>query len=158
MDQKITRRLAWWITIILLFVLSYWREVGFRSINAIMAGEINFYAKTTELPFLYDLTRTQLNQLKYFLTGAFSIVFISLTYLGIKFSFPEKEGISLAKIIYAICILIAFIILFLAFIFQQFQTFYPYLRILVGWIHSPLIFLFVSVGIYSSNVLKKKDI
>tara|TARA_R110002049_G_scaffold41162_9_gene124385 strand:- start:4751 stop:5224 length:474 start_codon:yes stop_codon:yes gene_type:complete len=157
MDQKVKRRLIWWGTLILLFVLSYWREVLFRSVNAIMGGESTFYAKTTALPFLLDYSAQQLNQLKYILTATFTSLFIGFTYMGIHWGIQNRLGLLLAKIIYGCCILIALIIIGFGFLFLDFQTIYPFIRIIIGWLHTPLIFLFISIIVHSSNSFDKKD-
>ena len=156
MDQKISRRAVWWAALTLLYLLSYWREVVFRSINDIMGGATTFYAKTTYLPFLMEYPNQQLDQLKYGLTVGFTVLFMLFTFFGIKYSIKNKLGVTLTKLIYAFCILLILLISLFALFIVQFPTFYPYLRILVGWIHSPLIFLFISIVVYSTNTLNKK--
>lgn len=151
MDKKIKRRLIWWIALLLLSILSYWREVGFRSVNALIAGETNFYAKTKKISFLTDLTVEQLTQLKYILTLGFTFAFILITYLGIQLAIKNRLGITLTKVIYGVCLIIALVLVTIGISFNQFPTIYPYLRILIGWIHSPLIFLFISIIVRSSN-------
>jgi hypothetical protein len=157
MDQKISRRVFWSIALILLFFLSYWREVVFRSINAIMEGATTFYAKTTPLPFLMEYSPSELNQLKYGLTIGFTLIFMLITYFGINKGFNSALGKTMIQFIYGFCIATAILLIFISLFLNQFQTFYPYLRILVGWIHSPLIFLFSSIVVYSTNALNKKN-
>ena len=155
MDQKIIRRFFWWLALIALFVLSYWREVVFRSVNAIMEGATTFYAKTTYLPFLMEYSPSELNQLKYGLTVGFTLIFILITYFGIKKGFQDSLGKTMVQFIYGFCIILAILLMLFALFLNQFPTFYPYLRILVEWIHSPLIFLFSSIVVYSTNALNK---
>lgn len=157
MDQKISRRVFWWLALILLFFLSYWREVVFRSVNAIIEGSTTFYAKTTHLPFLMNYSPSELNQLKYGLTVGFTLIFMLITYFGIRKGFNSALGKTMVQFIYGFCTVLAILLMLTAFFLNQFQTFYPYLRILVGWIHSPLIFLFSSIVVYSTNELNKKN-
>ncbi|NBG66641.1 hypothetical protein [Acidiluteibacter ferrifornacis] len=156
MDQKISRRAVWWAALTLLYVLSYWREVVFRSINAIMEGANTFYAKTTPLPYLMNYNPSELNLLKYGLTVGFTVLFMFITYFGIKKGFNSALGKTMVKFIYGFCTVLTILLMLLAFFLNQFPTFYPYLRILVGWIHSPLIFLFISITLYALNTLNKK--
>ncbi|MBR9832578.1 hypothetical protein GYB57_10550 [bacterium] len=157
MDQKVTRRVFWWLALIALFVLSYWREVVFRSVNAIMEGATTFYAKTTYLPFLMEYSPSELNQLKYGLTIGFTLIFMLITYFGINKGFNSALGKTMIQFIYGFCIATAILLILISLFLNQFQTFYPYLRILVGWIHSPLIFLFSSIVVYSTHALNKKN-
>lgn len=156
MDQKVTRRVFWWLALIALFVLSYWREVVFRSVNAIMEGASTFYAKTTPLPFLMEYSPSELNQLKYGLTVGFTLIFMLVTYFGIKKGFQDTLGKTMVQFIYGFCIILAILLMLFTVFLNQFPTFYPYLRILIGWIHSPLIFLFSSIVVYSNYELNKK--
>lgn len=151
MDSKIKRRIVWWGCLLLLFILSYWREVGFRSINAIISGETIFYAKTTYFPVLLKLSEAELIKLKYILTIVLSLIFIAITIGGIKWGLKDKLGVTLVMIVYSGTVILALVLVALALFFTNFQTVYPYLRILTGWIHNPLIFLFISIIVHSSN-------
>lgn len=151
MGPKIKRRIVWWFCLLLLFILSYWREVGFRSINAVSSGEAVFYAKTTYFPLLLKLSGTELIKLKYALTISVSLLFIAITIGGIKWGLKDKLGIALVTIIYSGTVILAMLLFIWGFFFSNFQTVYPYLRILIGFIHNPLIFLFISIIVLSSN-------
>lgn len=122
-----------------------------------MAGETFFYAKTTQLSFLENYSLSDLNKIKYIATLAFSLAFGTITFLGLKYSFRPKLAAQLSLFIYGI---IAFIALFstLIFIFfWNFQTIYPFLRILIGLVHNPLLFLIVSAVFISSKYLVDKN-
>jgi hypothetical protein len=156
MDEKIKRRISWISMLLALFILSYWREVLFMSINAIIEGETFFYAKTTNFSFLRDIKPAKLIVYKYFLTIALTVAFFTLTFLGTTYGFKNRLAKKLTILFYLVIFILVLILLFLSLLFQQHQTFYPYLRILVGWIHSPLIFLFISIVVYSTNTLNNK--
>ena len=103
------RKLIWLIFLLVLFVSSYYREVLFRSINALMDGQDFFYAKTTALPFLQDWTFEKLNKLKYLLTVAFSILFMGISLFGLRYAFTSKLAYWLLTSIYLFMILISII-------------------------------------------------
>lgn len=154
MDQKIKRQIVWWGCLLSLFILSYWREVGFRSINAIIAGETLFYAKTTHLHILREFTTDELFKLKYVLTISLTILFAFLTLIGARWGLSNRLGLILAIILYICTLVLGIVITCWGIFFSDFQTVYLYLRILIGWIHNPLIFLFISIIVHSSNSFK----
>lgn len=151
-----SRKLIWIIFLILLFLSSYSREVLFRSINALMSGEQEFYAKTTEIAFLKDWTYLELNRLKYFLTFAYSVIFIGLTVYGLKFTFKQELPLQISIGIYGLVILIAGVLILFSLAFGSFSKIYPYLRDLVGLIHNPILFLLMSITTFSLNVIGKE--
>lgn len=148
------RHFIWLAFLILLFVSSYFREVWFRSINALIGGEDFFYAKTTELPFLKSWASQELYRLKYVLTIAFSLLFMLLTAFGLKWSFTSKLPFQISLGLYALLILVAGISLVIALILGQFSDFYPFLRTLVGVIHNPLLFIILSAGEKAVQVIR----
>lgn len=148
------RNFIWLLFLILLFVSSYYREVWFRSINALIGGEDFFYAKTTELPFLKNWASQELYRLKYVLTIVFSLLFMGLTLFGLKWSFTNKLAFQIGLGLYALLILVAGITLTLALLLGQFSDFYPFLRTLVGIIHNPLLFIILSAGEKAIQVLR----
>ena len=142
-------KFIWFVFFVLLSITSYIREVLFRSVNAIIKGEDQFYAKTTSLPLLLDWSKADLIKLKYGMTVGFTVVFIALTTLGILFSMKNKIWFTLSKWIYVIIVAIAMVIFIYGFIFSDFRSIYPNLRLIIGWIHNPLLFLFISVAAIS---------
>ena len=151
-----SRKLIWLIFLLLLFISSYSREVLFRSINALMKGEENFYAKTTELIFLSNWSILELSRLKYFLTIGFSFLFIGLTLYGLKFTFKEKLPFQISLGAYILVVFLAGILILLSLTFSSFTAMYPYLRDLVGAIHNPILFLFISISTYSLKLFEKE--
>lgn len=135
-----------------LFVSSYYREILFRSLNALIAGKTNFYSKTIALPVLEDWSIDALNQLKYLLTILFSLWFILISLFGIKYSFSNRIALHALYIYYSILgvILIFFVVLIAPL---NFSTMYPWIRKIVGLIHTPIPFILVSIGYYSYKKL-----
>lgn len=142
----IKKRIVWFVFLLLLFVCSYSREVLFRSINAMIAGETVFYAKTTAIDFLSNYSSRELYQLKYILTVAYSLIFICLTAFGLRLSFSSKLSFILSIGIYALLALTAVLSIVIALTLGKFSNFYPFLRELVGLIHNPLLFIILSIG------------
>jgi len=140
--------LIWIIFLLILFISSYYREVLFRSINAVIDGEEFFYAKTMELPLLYDWTKYELLRLKYILTVLFTFWFALISCVGIKFSFQNSIAYLTLLGFYLILALIALIsMIFIYFI--GFEKTYPFLRLLIGAIHNPVPYMLISIGAYS---------
>jgi len=140
------RRIIWILFMLLLFVSSYSREVIFRSVNAMIAGESEFYAKTTSIDFLTKYSAQELYRLKYYLTIGFTLVFVGLTSLGLKFSFVNSLPYLLSLGLYGVVVLLSGISIVIALLLGEFSSFYPFLRDMVGLIHNPLLFIILSIG------------
>ncbi len=142
-------RSIWLLTFFMLMILSYIREVLFRSLNAILDNVHTFYAKTIEIPFFLGLSKAELLQYKYIFTLLFTLLFMLLTILGLRYSNLKKRPHILAMSLYGIFLFLAFILLILSFFSGDFESFYPFLRILIGLIHNPLVFILISISAFS---------
>lgn len=151
------RKVIWLTVLLLLFISSYYRELWFRSINAILAGEEHFYAKTTALPFLMDWSHAALLKLKYGLTIGFSLLFMGLSLWGIRKGFEAKLPYYLLLTYYGLIVLLAGIALLFGLSFLSFQEIYPFLRKLIDFVHSPLPYLMLSAGMYAWMKLETKS-
>lgn len=147
------KTLYWILFLVVLFIVSYYREVIFMSINAVLNGEKFFYAKTMRIEPLFNYSVSKLVHLKYILTVFFSALFTSLTTIGLKMSFKTKTlymvSIGIYIILYVILILTFLISLWLS----RFEAFYPFMRIVIGMIHNPLIYIFLSIAGFSINTM-----
>ena len=150
------RKVIWLTVLLLLFISSYYRELWFRSINAIIDGEEHFYAKTTSLPFLMDWSKAELIKLKYGLTIGFSLLFMGLSLFGIKKTFTARFPLYLLLTYYALISLVAAVTLLFGLAFTSFQEVYPFLRKLIGFVHSPLPYLMLSAGVYAWKFREEK--
>lgn len=148
------KKLLWVISLIVLFLLSYIREVSFIGINAIIEGQSHNYANTQLPGFFYSLSTSQLYQLKWILTALFSLFFMLVSFLGIRFSINKSTG-SWTAISYAVIIFVTLIVLSLGLIVAGFHSVYPFLRTVIGIVHSPLIFLMISISYYAMKTLKR---
>jgi len=143
----------WVISLLLLFIGSYSREVIFRSVNDYLAGKDFFYAKTMEIEFLQSQSTQQLVKLKYLMTVAYSIFFMGTTLFGLKKSFLQNLPFILALLVYATLLLFAFFSLLFALLTDSFAEVYPILRKLVGLIHNPILFILLSISQLGINAL-----
>jgi len=146
----------WLLFLILLFVGSYYREVLFRSVNALIAGENFFYAKTMALPQLQSWQVGELVKLKYGMTVGFSFFFMGLSILGLKLSFHEKWPYYLLSTIYLLLIVVAALVVIVGIVFLSFSEVYPILRMFIGWIHSVLPYLLLSAAYLGVGAYKKQ--
>jgi len=147
----------WWVSaLVMLFILSYIREVSFLSINNYIDGGTNFYAKTTEIKLIENYTSSELIRLKYVITILFSILFISITSGGLYFSFSNKKAFELSLFIYSIVLLFT-ILLLLSIIFIPFNNIFGYMRSLSHFIHNPILFIILSISAYSFHSKSQKD-
>tara|TARA_B100000508_G_C11398152_1_gene246880 strand:+ start:421 stop:873 length:453 start_codon:yes stop_codon:yes gene_type:complete len=149
------RRASFWIAFLLiLFVSGYYREVIFKSINAIIKGEEFFYAKTMALPALFDWSVAELIRLKYILTVSFTLWFALISLLGLKLSFKESTAYFVLIGLYVLIGLISLASLGLMY-FIGFETVYPFLRSLIGAIHNPIPYMLISIGVYAYKKLNE---
>lgn len=148
------KKLSFIFFLLLLFLLSYFREVTFIGINSIIAGQEHNYANTA-LPALFsEMETSNLIQLKWILTGFYSLIFMLVSYFGIKNSIGKSASLWIA-LIYVLIVSIAAIVLSIGTIAIDFQTVYPFLRLMIEIIHSPILFLLISIIHYSMSIMKK---
>ena len=140
------KKAFWFSFLVLLSVGSYYRELLFESINAIMMGERSFYASTTALPMLYDWNYDSLIQLKYILTILFTAFFMLISSIGLKISFYNRLPYYIILILYGTIIITIVFALICGLLVLEFQSVYPFLRKLIGLVHNPLPFLLISIG------------
>ena len=145
----------WFLLLLALFILSYIREVSFLSINAILDGNTNFYAKTIDIAFLKEYPADILVKIKYLLTIIFSILFIFFTILGLKVSFIKNTPFQFSILAYLLILFISLILIVSALLLGNFKTLYPYLRILIGIMHNPIIFILISISFISVETLNE---
>ena len=140
------KKTVWGFFLLLLFGLSYSREVLFLSINSIISGETTFYARTIKIPWLLQQPVDFLVHLKFILTITYSLLFALTTIFGLKFSFKEKLPLRLSLFTYSTLFTIAGLALIIVYLTNSFNNAYPYFRHVIEYLHTPLIFLFLSVS------------
>ena len=145
----------WIFFLLLLFTLSYCREVSFLSVNAYINGESTFYAKTMEIPLLENYSAKQLLGLKYGMTAFFSAAFVLLSCLGLYLSFSNRLALRLGVLIYSALFAIV-LLLMLGMLFTSFENVFSSLREIAHWTHNPVIFLLLSISAFSIRLQEGK--
>lgn len=151
------KRILWTFFLLILITVSYTREVFFISVNKIINGDFNFYANSIKIPFLLSYENSELIQLKYIATIFFSALFTIITITGIHFSIKNKSLTLVCIILYCLILSTSVILTFLSLIFDNFVTYYTYIRMMVGVIHNPLIYITISIAYLSKDFLEKNE-
>jgi hypothetical protein len=132
--------------LILLGLLSYLREILFTSINATLAGTSSFYAKTARIEFFLDKSAATLVQLKYGMTIGFTLLFALITIVGLRLTFKNQLPSQLALTLYGICGMIASLVIAYSLLTNRFDSVYSFLRLIIEYLHNPLVYLIISAG------------
>ncbi|MDA9783039.1 hypothetical protein N9B55_01360 [Vicingaceae bacterium] len=150
------KKLLWFLFLILLALLSYYREVLFVSINAVIAGEQFFWAKTTQIDFFHNKSAATLVQYKYIMTVGFTLLFGLFTVIGLRVSFKERTPFLLVLLVYALCGFVAFVVLLYSFLTNSFNSVYSFLRLIIEYVHNPLVYIILSASFLGYSYSQKK--
>ena len=140
------KKIPWFLFLLLLAILSYYREVIFMSINAVLAGNSVFYAKTTQVDFFFNKSPATLLKYKYVMTVGFTLLFALVTSLGLRSSFKAKVPFLLALLTYGLCSVVAAVVLLYSFFTNSFESVYSFLRLIIEYLHNPLLYLIMSAS------------
>lgn len=145
------RRLIKISLIILLYVLlGFSREYLFESINIklyyLWHQEYDTIMEEA-LAFMNDWDYWTLYWLKWILTGVFSLLYLGVGLLIIKFFFPVKHYRSVI-FSYALVVGLSALVFALGYVFDSVHSNYAISRQLMDWLQSPVIMLFLVPGIY----------
>ncbi|MFT6167651.1 MAG: hypothetical protein ACJASF_002351 [Vicingaceae bacterium] len=152
------KKITWFLFLLLLAVLSYYREVLFMSINAVISGTDFFYAKTTQIHFFLNKSPETLVKYKYIMTVGFTLFFAAFSLIGLRVSFKSTIPYSLALITYALCSIIAVVVLLYAIVTNSFESVYSFLRLIIEYLHNPLIYLIISASFLGYSYSQKQTI
>lgn len=150
------KKLNWLTFLLLLAALSYLREVLFLSINEVIAGESSFYAKTAKIDLFLHKDTAVLIQYKYIMTLGFTFAFALLSILGLRLSFQNKLPYYLSLLVYSLCFITAAFILLYAFTIGNFNSVYSFLRLIIEYLHNPLIYLILSASFLGYRYSQKQ--
>jgi hypothetical protein len=143
------------LLIAIVLLASYWREVLFLQINALLHQETWNYSNTLPLDVLKNQTTQELLLLKWLLTLVFSIIIGGCTYLTILHNCRSEW---LKKIInYGWAFLIGVTLLLgLLYLFTPFdELLYPQLRRLMGLFQTPTLLIILGIITHTVNSLSK---
>ena len=151
------KKLLWFLFLLLLAILSYYREVLFVSINAVIAGEQFFWAKTTQIDYFIGKSPEFLVRLKYIMTVGFTVLFALFTIVGLRVSFKEKTPFLLALLSYGLCGIVAAVVLLYSLVTNSFESVYSFLRLIIEYLHNPLIYLILSASFLGFSFSQKQS-
>lgn len=152
------KKLYWLFFLLILGILSYFREVLFVSINAVIVGDNFFWAKTTQIDFFLNKDSATLVKYKYLMTIGFTLLFALFSTVGLRVSFKDKVPFHFALLSYSLCFLVAAVVLLYSFVTNSFESVYSFLRLIIEYLHNPLIYLILSASYlgYSYSIKKEK--
>lgn len=149
------KKYAPFLLIVVVFIASYWREVVFLQINALIKNEDWNYSNTVPFELLKTQSKEALLRLKWILMITFSICIGGSTYLYIQTITTYSWMTSLVNIIFASLMGAVGIVGCLHFFTAYKELFYPSLRILIGLFQTPLLLIILGIITYSVNKLSK---
>ncbi len=128
-----------------LFFLGWLRDYFFLNMND-QLYKLYFSGYEFRLPvplrWMERFPYKELYYLKYFITIVFSVLYFILTWFGLKVFFPKRKQLLKEMIIvYAGLGLIAAIPMIFALFGGSFRAAYGFSRMVIGIMHSPLIFM-----------------
>ena len=151
------KKLLWFLFLLLLAILSYYREVLFVSINAVISGDQFFWAKTSQIDFFLTKSSATLVRYKYIMTVGFTVLFALFTIVGLRVSFKSPIPYSLAIITYGLCGIVAVVVLLYALATNSFESVYSFLRLIIEYLHNPLIYLILSASFLGYSYSQKQS-
>lgn len=149
------KKVTWILFLLVLALVSYYREVVFISINAVIAGSDNFYAKTSRIDLFVGKSPKTLVNYKYIMTIGFTALFAVVTTTGLRLSFKNKLPFYLAIVLYCLSALFAIAVLVYSAVTNSFDSVYSLLRLMIEYLHNPLVYIILSASFlgysYSQN-------
>lgn len=146
------KKLHWFLSLLLLSLLSYTREILFLGINEIIDQNFEPNPYSIQPDFFRSQSASTLIKIKFVLTALFSLLFALITTVGLKLSFIRKFPFQLAAVIYSFIFILSGIIGIIAAGLGSFQEVYPFLRGIIDYLHNPLIFIILSSTILATNL------
>lgn len=142
------------LSLIVIFLLGYLRELVFLSINAVINKTPFPYTRAYIKPpaFLYELSSSDLSYLKWGLTFCFSLFFCGATLALVHFYFKSKSFNRLTIITYIVLFIASLIAWVLGIIFNHIELFYTISRFLAGLLQYPLLTLVIFSLFYFINL------
>lgn len=130
--------------VLLLIFVGFLREFMFVNINSELADV--YYKRFEKVPpsFLYifnDWNYANLYYFKFLLTAIFTVIYCSITLLGIKFAFNNKKYLKLTILIFAGIMCISFLVYLTGYLGINPRRAYLFSRWMMGFAESPLILM-----------------
>lgn len=156
--MKKTRTVFFYILIIaLLALLGFYRDFVFKNINAFLQAldyEMQ-YDLPPSLNFMERYEYETLVRLKWILTLLFSLIYLLISFISVRFIFGDKKFSRITVGAYLGIILISGIFILLGMVFGNSGKMYEFARYLMGMAQSPLI-LMILIPIF--KLAEKKNL
>ena len=142
--------------LLLLLLLTYFRENFLLEINANLAMEVHDRAYSYWLSiFFKGMTPELLSQWKWGLTMVFSVTMTFITILSLYFWFKSVQMLRVIGLFYIMLFAIVCLLSLAGFLTNSFNTIYFILRKILGIVQSPLPFFAFFVLMYWSVKVEK---
>ena len=132
------------IIILLLVVIGFWRDFVFKTINALLrAWDLDQeFQLPAFLSFLNDLEYDTIVNIKWLLTLAVSIIYLTIALITIRILFIHKKYLKITAFTYAGLIVISAIFISVGFVRPSMsEKMYEFARYLMGMAQSPIILM-----------------
>ena len=144
MKEHKTTFLKSFITVFLLFLLGYFRDFVFTNINYQLYEFNHEVFRSSVHPFFSFLSNYSYDQLyksKWWLTGLFIILYIGFVWQAVWVLFKNQLFSRIALIAYLAIFSFSALFYGLGLGFNKLVLGYTLSRYLMGWLHSPIVFM-----------------
>lgn len=132
------------LMILVILLLGYYRDFLFRTLNSILQARDyeSAYNVPPSLKFLDGYSYSMLVRLKWILTIAFSLLYLSLSLITLRLLFNNRKYGLITIGVYIIVMAVSGIFMFLGVLFQDISPrMYEIARYLMGMAQSPIILM-----------------
>lgn len=143
------------LLILVVLIASYWREVVFLQLNALIDNEDWNYSNTAAFDIFRQQPKKTLLQLKWLLTSIFSFLIGGSTFLVIKLMTFNNWIKRMINVIFAMLTILVGILGSLYLFTTKKELFYPPLRMIMGLFQTPLLLIIFGIIIYAINHLSE---
>lgn len=158
--MKIKAILFYLFIILSLLAAGYYRDFVFKSINALLQAwdhNIDYYLPSS-LRFLENYEYETIVNLKWLLTLLFSIVYLAIALITIRFTFKNRYFLKLTTVIYVVIIIVSGLFIFSGLIFSRAsEKAYEFARYFMGMAQSPVILMILIPLFKISEKEKARD-
>ena len=158
MSSKYVKNIVTAIAFVIMLFIGYIRETIFLVLNSVLYDYPFPYNRSyTEPPaFLMEWSDQTIVNVKWLLTFGFSVLFMFLTALIIRFYFKNKRFSLLTVLLYVSIICFSGLLIVVGYGLNINKTMYPIARFLMGMVQYPLFSLVLFCLFYFSNKSIKK--
>lgn len=142
--MKKLRIIAFYLLIILLLLaVGYYRDFVFKSINALLQAwdsEVDYYI-TPSLSFIENYEYETIVRLKWLLTMIFSLAYLGISLLAVKFIFDRRSFMKITVFVYMAITALSGCLILIGMIIGSQEKMYEFARYFMGMAQSPLVLM-----------------